>query len=134
MRHMTVWTLTAGAALIGANASAGTFATITIDDDHSDWAGIPVLDSDPLDNAGFVDIAETQIANDNDFSGMIQVLKNYIVSRGSWMTSNLLSQESSIPDTPTINFTGTAGYPSNDLQFSSSAYSSANWYSDGNTN
>ncbi len=50
-----------------ATASASTFATITIDDDHSDWAGIPVIDSDPADNVGFVDIATTQIANDNDF-------------------------------------------------------------------
>lgn len=48
-------------------ADAGTFKTITIDDDHSDWVGVPVVDSDPADNPGFVDIAETQIANDNNF-------------------------------------------------------------------
>jgi hypothetical protein len=46
---------------------AGTFKTITIDGDHSDWVGVPVVDSDAADNAGSVDIAETQIANDNDF-------------------------------------------------------------------
>jgi PEP-CTERM motif len=49
------------------SAQAGTFATITIDDVYADWAGIPVVDSDPLDNPGFVDFADTQIANDNDF-------------------------------------------------------------------
>lgn len=48
-------------------ASASTYKTITIDDDHSDWVGVPVLDSDPVDNAGFVDIAETQIANDDNY-------------------------------------------------------------------
>ena len=64
------------------------------------------------------------VASDREFSGMIQVLKNYIVSRGSWMTSTLLTQEASIPDTPTISYSGAAGYPSNDLQFTSSAYSS----------
>ncbi|QEG34462.1 PEP-CTERM sorting domain-containing protein [Bythopirellula goksoeyrii] len=48
-------------------AHAGTFKTITIDDDHSDWIGVPVVDSDAADNPGFVDIAETQIANDNNF-------------------------------------------------------------------
>ncbi len=67
MRNTTVLTLIAGLALGGASAHAGTFATITIDDDHSDWAGIPVVDSDPADNAGSIDIATTQIANDNDF-------------------------------------------------------------------
>ncbi|MEM8946317.1 MAG: PEP-CTERM sorting domain-containing protein [Planctomycetota bacterium] len=54
-------------ALLSAAASAGTYRTITIDDDHSDWVGVPVLDSDPADNPGSIDIAETQIANDDDF-------------------------------------------------------------------
>jgi hypothetical protein len=45
---------------------AGTFATITIDNDYSDWTGIPVLDSDGGDNVGGPDIGDTQIANDND--------------------------------------------------------------------
>lgn len=72
MRRSKVWMFLAGTALVGGPAwagvpVAGTFATITIDDDHSDWAGIPVLDSDPLDNPGFIDFATTQIANDNDF-------------------------------------------------------------------
>ncbi|MCP4249005.1 MAG: PEP-CTERM sorting domain-containing protein [bacterium] len=61
-----------GAALLAsvwvvAEAQASTFATITIDDDYSDWVGIPVLDADPLDNAGGVDIAEIQVANDFDY-------------------------------------------------------------------
>lgn len=53
--------------VISSQGWAGTFKTITIDDDHSDWVGVPVVDSDAADNAGFVDIAETQIANDNEF-------------------------------------------------------------------
>ena len=48
-------------------ASAGTFANIVIDDLYDDWAGIPVLDSDPLDNAGGVDIADVQVANDSTY-------------------------------------------------------------------
>ncbi len=48
-------------------AHAGHYATIVIDDDHSDWAGVPVVDSDAADNAGFVDFADVQIANDDDF-------------------------------------------------------------------
>jgi hypothetical protein len=64
------------------------------------------------------------VATDNEFSGMIQVLKNYVVSRGNWMTTNLLTNESSVPATPTITYTGVAGTPSNDLHFVSSAFSS----------
>lgn len=64
------------------------------------------------------------VASGNDFEGMIQVLKNYIVSRGNWMESNLLTQENLIPATPTVTYSGTAGYPSNGLQFTSSNYNS----------
>ncbi|MGC6427541.1 MAG: lamin tail domain-containing protein [Akkermansiaceae bacterium] len=60
------------------------------------------------------------ISADNDFGGMIQLTKNYITSRGNWMTSNLLSQESSIPNTPLISQTGTS------LEFNSTAYQSPN--------
>jgi hypothetical protein len=65
-----VWlaTLSSLIALLGGPATyAGTFATITIDGDFSDWAGIPVLDSDGGDNVGGPDIGDTQIANDENY-------------------------------------------------------------------
>ena len=46
-------------------SSAGTFQSITIDGDFSDWAGVPVLNADPADNVGSVDLANIQIANDS---------------------------------------------------------------------
>jgi len=54
-------------AALGVNASAGVFKTITIDDDYTDWVGVPVVDSDGGDNASGPDIGDTQIANDSDF-------------------------------------------------------------------
>lgn len=58
----------AGVALLAsAVAEAGTFKTLTIDGDFSDWADVPVIDSDPQDNAGFADIGDIKVANDNDF-------------------------------------------------------------------
>ena len=65
------------------------------------------------------------VAPDNEFSGMIRVVKNYVTSRGNWMVSNLLTQESSIPETPVITYSGAAGYPVSDLLFTSSDYSSS---------
>jgi len=47
-------------------AYAGTFRTIAIDNDYSDWVGVPVLDSDGGDNTGGPDIGDTQIANDEN--------------------------------------------------------------------
>lgn len=65
LRHCT---LVALVALLSAPlAAAGTFATVTIDADFSDWAAVPVLASDPLDNPGGPDVADVQIANDNDY-------------------------------------------------------------------
>lgn len=48
-------------------AYGGTFQSITIDGDFSDWAGVPVLDADGADNVGSVDFANIQIANDNNY-------------------------------------------------------------------
>jgi hypothetical protein len=48
-------------------AQASTFKNIAIDDDYSDWVGVPVLDSDGGDNQGGPDIGDTQIANDNNY-------------------------------------------------------------------
>lgn len=45
-------------------SSAGTFLTATIDGAFPEWASVPILDSDPVDNSGSVDLATIQIAND----------------------------------------------------------------------
>lgn len=76
----------AGVSMVAALTAAGTaqaghFATITIDDDYSDWVGVPVVDSDPADNAGGVDFFEVQIANDND----------YLYIRNTYHTAKALS-------------------------------------------
>lgn len=62
-------------------AQAGHFATITIDDAYGDWAGVPVIDSDPADNVGGVDFFEIQIANDNE----------YLYIRNTYHTAKALS-------------------------------------------
>jgi hypothetical protein len=64
------------------------------------------------------------VASGNDFGGMIQILKNYIVSRGNWMKSNLLTSENVIPKTPVITYSGAPRHPANGLQFTSSNYNS----------
>lgn len=54
------------ALMVGSGSTlAGTFQSITIDGNFSDWAGVPVLDADPADNSGFVDLANIQVANDS---------------------------------------------------------------------
>ena len=55
------------AAMAARPGTAGTFANISVDDSYADWTGIPVLDSDPLDSPGNVDIKDIQIANDDTY-------------------------------------------------------------------
>ncbi|TWT92877.1 hypothetical protein Pla108_40170 [Botrimarina colliarenosi] len=43
------------------------YKTVTIDGDFSDWADVPVIDSDPADNPGSVDIGDIKVANDENF-------------------------------------------------------------------
>lgn len=49
------------------SVSAGTFATISIDGNFTDWVGVNVVNSDAGDNPGSVDIGDVQFANDDDF-------------------------------------------------------------------
>ena len=52
------------AVALARTATAGTFSTITIDGDFSDWATVPVLTTDP--NDGFAkDLNQVQLANDS---------------------------------------------------------------------
>jgi hypothetical protein len=52
-------------AAVAVPALAGTFKSITIDGDFADWAGVPLVDSDPADNPTGPDIGDVQIANDD---------------------------------------------------------------------
>ena len=62
------------------------------------------------------------IASTRDFAGMVRVAKNWIATRGQWMTNTLLSDEGRIPARPELSYVGPEGYPSDGLNFSSSVY------------
>ena len=56
-----------------------------------------------------------------DFNGCIQLMKNYVVSRGALLDSR--SADASIPLQPTLTYIGPPGFPMNQLSFRSSGYS-----------
>jgi len=56
-----------------------------------------------------------------DFPGMVQLMKDYIKSRGAWVDANLLTDRK-IPATPTATYTGPASHPAGHLTFRASAY------------
>jgi hypothetical protein len=55
------------------------------------------------------------------FAGMMQKMKNYVVSRGSYIDTNLLT-DTQIPKTPTISYTGAASHPLDNLAFHTSTF------------
>ena len=63
-----------------------------------------------------------QIAPTKDFPGMVQLMKDYVVSRGTWIDSTILA-DGSIPHKPVISAVGAPDFPLNDLSFQSSAFS-----------
>ena len=58
------------------------------------------------------------------FDGCVQLMKNYIVARGSILDS--LANDPAIPAQPSLTYVGAANYALNRLTFQSSAYSGAN--------
>jgi hypothetical protein len=59
--------LIASACLFCSGAIAGTFKNITIDGSFADWAGVPLLDSDPVDNSTTADYGDIYVANDDNY-------------------------------------------------------------------
>ncbi len=55
------------------------------------------------------------------FEGMVQVMKDYVKTRGTYLDTK--SADTAIPNTPTITATGPAGFPINALTFRTSAFS-----------
>ncbi|MDE0597441.1 MAG: lamin tail domain-containing protein, partial [Roseibacillus sp.] len=64
------------------------------------------------------------IANTKDFEGMVRIVKSYIATRGLWMANTLLTNESQVPAKPVLNYTGAPDFPTDELTFSCSDYSS----------
>ena len=62
-----------------------------------------------------------QAAATKEFSGMIQLMKDYIKSRGTWVDANLLS-DLKIPATPSATYTGPANHPAAHLSFRAAQY------------
>jgi hypothetical protein len=103
-----------------------------VDADRAMWDYNPILVS-PQVNQGkaghgrfYAGGGGIQIPAPGGFPGMMQVLKNYVVSRGAFIDATILTDDSQVPVRPTINYSGQPGFPVDGLQFTSSPFSSSN--------
>lgn len=92
-----------------------------VDADRAMWDNNPIMTSNYVNSskagAGRFYAGGGGIPPTGSFAGMIQLLKNYVVSRGSYIDNVILNDEGSIPSTPTVSYLGQIGYPANDLRF-----------------
>ena len=58
-----------------------------------------------------------------DFAGMVQLMRDWVTNRSAWIDQTLLTDQA-YPATPTVNYTGRAGFPADDLTFAPSAFNS----------
>jgi hypothetical protein len=90
-------------------------------------------DYNPIMVSGYVNQGKAgqgrfyQIAATRDFPGMVQLMKNYVVSRSTWIDQNFVRDvdgtgKSYVPGKPTVTYAGPVNYPINQLQFHCSAF------------
>jgi hypothetical protein len=92
-----------------------------VDADRAMWDYNPILTSSYINPSKAGHGRFYQQAVTDDFPGMMQLMKNYVVSRGAFL-DGLLTDESQVPQRPTINYTGPAGFPGDALTFANSGF------------
>jgi hypothetical protein len=89
-------------------------------------------DYNPIMISGFVDSNKAgqgrfyESAATEDFPGMVQIMKDYVVQRGALLDSQ--ASDAGLPAKPTITNVSPAGNPANRLTFQSSVYSGSSGF------
>lgn len=98
-----------------------------VDADRAMWDYNPILTSGYVDpnkaSHGRFYAGGPGVPARDDFAGMIQLVKDYIASRGDWIDDNILIDDGQLPSKPTITYTGLPEFSIDGLQFSTSDYS-----------
>jgi len=93
-----------------------------VDADRAMWDYNPIMGSGYVNSgkAGYGRFYQQGVTK--DFPGMVQLMKNYVVSPSRSFDTD--TTDTALPRTPTITYVGQAGFPMNRLTFQSSAFSS----------
>lgn len=93
-----------------------------VDADRAMWDYNPILSSWYVSDDRAVNGRFYESAPDLKFSGMVQLLKEYVQRRSQWIDAALLTDRSE-PATPSLTYTGAPAYPADQLRVTASAYS-----------
>ncbi len=101
------------------NTSAG--GPAMVDADRHLW------DYNPIFGTRYVDPKRTypgefyRAAETGDFTGMVNLMKSWVNERGAWIDREILTDDA-FPYTPAVSYSGTPGFPADQLQFSASEF------------
>jgi hypothetical protein len=93
-----------------------------VDADRAMWDYNPILRSRQTNPSKAGHGRYYQRAETKDFAGMIQIMKDYVVSRGEWIDERILRDSDQTPLTPTIEYVGQPGFAIDQLMFRTSSY------------
>jgi regulation of enolase protein 1 (concanavalin A-like superfamily) len=92
-----------------------------VDADRAMWDYNPIMTSAYINSSKAGTGRFYQKATTKNFEGMVQIMKNYVSSRGSSVLDPIAA-DTAIPNTPTITSTCPPGYPINALTFQTSSF------------
>jgi len=91
-----------------------------VDADRAMWDYNPIMTSSYVNPSKSGQGRFYQRASTKDFRGMVQIMKDYVVSNNR--AFNTYVEDNAIPQTPLITATGPADFPANALTFRTSAF------------
>ncbi len=103
-----------------------------VDADRAMWDYNPIMSSNYVNSSKAGQGRFYQQANTQDFRGMVKLMKDYVVfvtnNTRNWYgqsgpSMNSLAFDSQMPYTPETSYTGTEGYPIDDLTFQTNSFS-----------
>ncbi|MFT4641880.1 MAG: hypothetical protein ACI8T1_005224, partial [Verrucomicrobiales bacterium] len=101
-----------------------------VDADRAMWDYNPILTSRYVNSSKAGHGLYYRIADTDDFPGMMNRMKDYVVSRSEWMEDQVLDNtESMIPNPPTVTAIGSADFTVDDLRFESTAFKGGSIFS-----
>lgn len=94
-----------------------------VDADRAMWDFNPILESRYVIENRARKGAFYRQAPTRDFAGMVQLMRDWVTKRTTWIDQTLLTDQA-FPATPTLRYTGRTGFPADDLTFAPGAFSS----------
>jgi hypothetical protein len=92
-----------------------------VDADRALWDFNPILVSPYVSDDRGMNGKFYEIAPDHAFTGMVQLMKEYVARRAGWIDQALLT-DGAMPYTPSLSYVGPAGYPADQLRVRASGF------------